>query len=278
MTCPGKTRLTLTVMALGTGLTAGTMSVGWRPAQALDHPTGTAVPQIENPANSSKPNLSLEDRADIFMARKSYADALDYYYRALKQAAVPGRDSATLWNKIGIAHQQEMNYNQAQRAYKEAIRRRANFPEPLNNLGTTYYMENKFGKSVKYYLRAVQLSPNSPSFHMNLGTGYYRLKKYREAVTEYRAALVIDPNILTEHSSSGTVMQTRGADPDFYFYMAKTLALVGRTDDAIRYLRRAFEDGFKDHKRLSQDPDFQKISQVPAYVDLMKNPPVAIRE
>src|SRR5215831_1869108 len=58
--------------------------------------------------------LSMEERADIFMARKNYADAVDYYSRALRQS----RQSAVLWNKIGIAYQQQMNFTAARKAYK----------------------------------------------------------------------------------------------------------------------------------------------------------------
>ncbi len=219
--------------------------------------------------------LSLEDRADIFMARKAYADAVDYYHRALKQG---GPSSPVLWNKLGIAYQQQMNYRASRKAYKEAIRQRDGFPEAWNNLGTTFFLENKFRKSVKYYLRAIDLNPNAASFHLNLGTAYYRLKKVKEAVDEYRAALTLDPNVLTERSSKGTVVQARGADAEFYFYLAKVFASLGRAEEAVRHLRRAFEDGFKDLKKLNEDPDFQKISQYPGYVQLLENRPVPIED
>ena len=78
-------------------------------------------------------------------------------------------------------------------------------------------------------------------------------------------------------SSVGTVVHAGGADVEFYFYMAKAFASVGDAEDAVRYLRRALEDGFNDPKRIDEDPDFKKISQHPAFVELMQNPPVAIK-
>ncbi len=219
--------------------------------------------------------LNLEQRADIFMARKDYADAVNYYSRALKQADY---SDARLWNKLGIAYQQELNFRAARNAYNQAIRRRKDMPEPWNNLGTTFFLDNRFRKSLRYYQRAVQLDPNSPSFHLNLGTTYFRLKKHQEGLEEYRAALTLDPNCLTEHSATGTVVQARGGDVEFFFTMAKIFASLGKTEEAVRFLRRAFEDGFKDQKRLDEDPDFQKISQEPAYVELMKNLPAPIKD
>ena len=225
-------------------------------------------------AAASKP-LSLEDRADIFMARKDYGSASDYYYRSLKLVKFK---NATLWNKLGIAYQQQMKYHNALRAYGNSTRVDKDFAEAWNNLGTVYFMENKFGKSLKYYQRAIAIRGNDASFHLNLGTSLYHMKNYSEAVEEYRVALGIDPNVLSEQSSLGAIVRAKGTDIQFYFYMAKAFASIGRAEDAVRYLRRAFEDGFTDQKRIDEDPDFQKISQHPAYVELMKNPPPVIKE
>jgi AMMECR1 domain-containing protein len=63
-----------------------------------------------------------------------------------------------------------------------------------------------------------------------------------------------------------------------YFYIAKALASKGNAEVAVRYLRRALEDGFTDRQRIDDDPDFKKISQHPAFVELMRNPPLAIRD
>jgi Flp pilus assembly protein TadD len=236
-------------------------------------PSATAGQSHESPAKSRP--LNFEERADIFMARKSYEDAVDYYYRALKQA---GFADANVWNKLGIAYQQLQNYHASRKAYNQAMRHRKNYTEPLNNIGTTYFMENKYGKSVKYYLRALKLDPHSPSYHLNLGTSYFHMKKYKESVEEYRTALNLDPNIFGERSAFGTTIEARGADPEYYFYLGKVFASLGRAEEAVRSLRRALEDGFKDRKRILTDPDFMKISQNPAFVELMNNPPVGIKD
>lgn len=247
-----------------------------------DSASGRALLQQAEPASQDvqpdsalqSKQLSLEDRADIFMARKAYADAVDYYSRALRQS----KQNPVLWNKLGIAYQQQMNFAAARKAYKEAIHRRQDYPEAWNNLGTTYYLVNKFSKSVKYYRKAVALKPDSASFHMNLGSAFYRMKKPKEAVDEYRQALTLNPNILNERSTMGTVVEARGSDAEYYFYLAKVFASLDRVDEAVRYLRRAFEDGFKDLRKLDEDPDFLKISKDPSYVALRTNLPVPISE
>jgi len=245
---------------------------GAMPGQESSSLSTTSAPPAQTAPSKA---LSLEDRADIFMARKDYGAASDYYFRSLKNVKFK---NAMLWNKLGIAYQQQSKYHNAVKAYGNATHVNKEFAEAWNNLGTVYFMENKFGKSLKYYQHAIALRGSDASFHLNLGTSFYHLKKYNEAVEEYRVALGLDPNVLSEQSSVGAIVRAKGTDIQFYFYMAKAFASIGRAEEAVRYLRRAFEDGFADQKRVDEDPDFQKISQHPAYVELMKNPPTAIKE
>jgi tetratricopeptide (TPR) repeat protein len=238
-------------------------------------PSSSVSQEATSPASQPKRAVSMEDRADIFMARKAYADAVDYYQRAMREGR--GSDPG-LWNKLGIAYQQQLNYKAARQAYKKAIKFNKAYAEAWNNMGTTYYLQNKPKKSIRYYRQAIKLNPTSASFRVNLGTSLYKRKKIPEALEEYRTALALDPNVLTDRSSVGTVLQAQGADPKFYFYLAKVFASLGRPAEAVRYLRRAFEDGFSNQKQLDEDPDFQKISEYPAYVELRNNPPVPIKD
>jgi len=266
------------ILGLVVALSFSLQIEGQEPQETLTQPDlSSSSPSQEATSSASEPKreVSLEDRADIFMARKSYADAVDYYQRAMRE----GRGSdPSLWNKLGIAYQQQLNYKAARNAYKKAIKLNKTFAEAWNNLGTTYFLQNKAKKSIKYYRQAIKLNPSSASFHVNLGTSLYKRKKILETLEEYRAALALDPNVMTDRSSVGTVLQTQGADPKFYFYLAKVFASLGRSAEAVRYLRRAFEDGFSNQKQLDEDPDFQKISEYPAYVELRNNPPVSIKE
>jgi len=269
-----RTKARLILMCLVYVLSCG--GSRWLNALSPSQPAEQVTSGVASPASAQQSKqLSLEERADIFMARKAYADAADYYSRALRQS---NQSDPTLWNKLGIAYQQQMDFNASRKAYKEAIRRRQNYPEAWNNLGTTFYLANKFSRSVKYYRKAIELNAASASFHLNLGTAFYRMKKTKGAVDEYRRALTLDPNILNERSTMGTIVQARGSDVDYYFYMAKVFASLGRAEEAVRYLRRAFEDGFREFKKLDEDADFLRISQDPSYIALRNNPPVPIKD
>ena len=71
----------------------------------------------------------------------------------------------------------------------------------------------------------------------------------------------------------GTILEPLRVDADYYYYLAKVFASLGRVPEAVRYLRRAFEDGFTNVKQLDEDPDFQKISKDSSYIALRNSPP-----
>jgi tetratricopeptide (TPR) repeat protein len=217
--------------------------------------------------------LSNEDRADIFMARKSYHDALDYYQRALKDKT---NQDSRIWNKIGIARQNLQDLSQARRAYKEAIRLKKDFSEPYNNIGTTYYLNDQAKKSLKWYRQAIERDPRSPAYHYNLGTALYATRRFKEAVESYQRVLDLDPSFFTSRSNVGTTLQARPADAKYFFYVAKVFARNKRFEEAVRYLRRALEDGFKDFEMIDKDPDFKAMAEFPPYVELRATPPKSL--
>ncbi len=246
------------------------------PQRAFSQDQGTPpAPPRDLSVETSRNQLTFQERADIHMARKEFADAVDDYLSALKTQT---DGQAGVWNKLGIAYQQQDKFDRARDSYKKALHFDKDFAEAWNNLGTTYFLQDKAKKSVKYYQHAIRLKTDVASFHMNLGTAYYRTKKYEPAVNEYCAALTLDPAILREHSAQGTVVDARAGGEKQFYYLAKAFAKLGRAEEAIRYLRRAFEEGFHDREQLGKDPDFQKISSNPAFVELLNHPPVPIKD
>ena len=257
------------------------LSVSWLGAQdphpKPPQPTGS-LQQKARPAV----NLSDEQWGDLYMVRKEYDKAIESYAHVIKDQESAHESKAKiaiLWDKMGICYQQKMDYDHAREAYRKSIRLDQAFAQPWNNLGTTYYLDGKPKKSIKFYRHAIKLNPESASYHLNLGTAFFARKKYERATREYQTAIQLDPEVLTRSAAGrGTTVETRYASPKFYFYLAKIFASAGNPEQAVRYLERAMEEGFNNRKRIVQDPDIQKISKDPAFVALMKNPPVAIKE
>jgi tetratricopeptide (TPR) repeat protein len=215
-------------------------------------------------AEAPKAPLSVETRGDIFMARKMYREAIDVFREDRSKNPV-------ILNKIGIAYHQMQQLDNARKSYEQAIRIKPEYAEAINNLGTVYYARKSFGKAIRYYRKALKYAPNSASIYSNLGTAYFARKKYKEAMETYQIALKLDPNVFENHGSYGVLLEERSVEEraSFHFHMAKLYAQAGRNELALQYLRKALEEGFKDKKKIAEDPDFQALRDLPEFKELL---------
>jgi tetratricopeptide (TPR) repeat protein len=221
---------------------------------------GTRAGQVETP----KPVLSAEGRGDIFMARKMYREAIETFSEGSPKDPV-------LRNKIGIAHHQLMQLDLARKYYEQAIKLKPSYPEAVNNLGTVYYATKSYRRAISQYKKAIKLAPDSASIHSNLGTAYYARNLLPLANEEYRIALKLDPEVFEHHSSYGSLLQERSVQDraKFHYMMAAIYAQDGRNELALQYLRKALEEGYKDRKKLPDDPAFAGLRETPEFKQLL---------
>lgn len=231
---------------------------------------------VQNAANNDpapappRPVLSPQARGDIQMARKMYREAIETY----KQAP----ESAVIWNKIGIAYHQLSEINSAQKAYERAAKLDPKYVAAINNLGTIYYSKKNYRRAIGQYNRVLRMSPDSASTMANLGSSYFARKQYQLASDTYQKALALDPEIFESRGGTGTVVQDRtlGDRPMFFYYMAKNYAKAGRNEQALNYIRKALEEGFKERKKFTEDPEFSQLQNDPEFQKLMATEPKAL--
>jgi tetratricopeptide (TPR) repeat protein len=247
----------LTVTLLATALLASGSLRAQTSQSLLENAPKPAVP-------TPPVQLDPERRADILMARKMYREAAEVYREG-------PLDSAVIWNKIGIAYHQMLQLDAARKHYEKAIKLNPQYPEAVNNLGTVYYAKKSYRKAISLYRRALKLSPNSASVYSNLGTAYFARKKYKEAAEAYQTAVSIDKDVFEHHSSYGVLLEERTVEEraKFHFYLAQTYAKAGMNERALQYIRKALEEGFKDKKKLMEDPEFIDLRETPEFKELM---------
>jgi tetratricopeptide (TPR) repeat protein len=217
------------------------------------------------PPGATLPQLTPQERGDVYMARKMFREAIEAYREG-------GQNSAILWDKIGIAWHQLGDLNSARRAYERAAKIDKAYADPINNLGTIYYAEKRYRTAISRYQKAIALSPESAAFWSNLGTAYFARGKFEEMSQAYAKALELDKDVFERHSSgAGTRMQDKSvADrARFHYEMARTYAKAGKNDEALQYLRRALEEGFKDRDKLQQAPEFADLRETPEFKELL---------
>ena len=231
------------------------------PPQLVDRTKeSTAPPPAEQ-------EITTERRADIFMARKMYREAVETYQEAIKSEP----QSAHLYNKIGIAYHQQRRFTEAKRSYNRALQLDKAFSKALNNLGTVYHAERRFKKATRAYRRALKIHPDVASVHSNLGTALFSRGKFKQATEEFLVALQLDPKVFEHRGRSGTLLQERSVEDraKYHFFMARAYASAGILDRAMLNLRRAFEDGYRRPRRVLEDPAFEPMLDMPEFQALL---------
>ncbi|HWB96750.1 MAG TPA: tetratricopeptide repeat protein [Bryobacteraceae bacterium] len=219
---------------------------------------------LETTRSAVAATLTPEQRADILMARKMYREAIDLYREC-------PQNSAVIWNKIGIAYHQMLDFENARKCYEKACKLNAKYAEAINNLGTIYYARKKYRKATNLYKKALKVTPDSASIYSNLGTAYFARKKYKDAAEAYQTALSLDPEVFERRSSYGVLLQERGVAEraKFHYYLAKTYAKAGMNDRALLYMRKALEEGFKEKAKFQEDPEFTNLRDLPEFQQLL---------
>jgi tetratricopeptide (TPR) repeat protein len=222
-------------------------------------------PSVQTPPAAT---LTPEMRGDIFMARKRYQDAIDVYQAASSKNPI-------LWNKTGIAYNQLPNQiDQARKAYQQAVKLKPDYAEAINNLGTVYYAKKSYRRAISYYQKAIALAPEDPrsaSFYLNLGIAFFARKQLDQCVEANQMALKLDSEVFERRGNFGTTLENRDVAEraKYHYLMAKMYAKSGRADLAMQYLRKALEECFKEKDKLSKDPEFAGMRDLPEFKELL---------
>ena len=214
-----------------------------------------------------RPQLTTEQRGDIFMARKMYREAIETYRES--------PETALLVNKIGIAYHQLTELDMAARCYQRAIKLDPKFSQAINNLGTIYYSRQSYRRAIGQYKKVLRIAPDSASTLANLASAYFARKQYELASENYSKAVMIDPGIFEHRSGVGTTVrdQSVGDRPTYFYFLAKTFAKAGIKDQALSYIRKSLEEGFKERKKFISDPEFAGLQKDPEFQKIMESEP-----
>jgi tetratricopeptide (TPR) repeat protein len=242
-------------------------------------PATPAVAPLQTPVQVSAPalpggqkQLSMEEMADIMMARKEYRDAAFNYKKLVDQ----NPRNAIYWNKLGIALHQQSELNGALKSYQQAVKVDPKYADAANNIGTIWYQRKKFAKAIRAYERAIKMRNDMAVLYSNLGYAYFGEKKYQESIASFRKALELDPQLF-EHSSTrgGSVLQDRSVSDRgrFYFLLAKSFAEAGNFERSLIYLRKAKEEGFASMNDVKTDPSFSAMLKLSETQELLTAKP-----
>jgi tetratricopeptide (TPR) repeat protein len=170
----------------------------------------------------------LDALGTIMRGHKRYAEAVDYYTRAialidkpeqkhwayfyargtsyerlkkwplaeadLRRALELGGDQAMVLNYLGYSWiDQNKNLKQGLALIEKAVKQKPDDGYIVDSLGWAYYRLGKFKEAAKHLERAVELRPEDPILNDHLGDAFWRTGREREARFQWEQALTLKP-------------------------------------------------------------------------------------
>jgi len=170
----------------------------------------------------------LDALGNIMRGHKRFAEAVDYYTRAialidkpeqkhwtyfysrgtcyervknwplaeadLQRALQLSADEALVLNYLGYSWiDQNKNLKQGLALIEKAVRQKPDDGYIVDSLGWAYYRMGNYREAVKHLERAVELRPEDPVLNDHLGDAYWRVKREREARFQWDQALTLKP-------------------------------------------------------------------------------------
>ena len=147
------------------------------------------------------------------------------------------------------------------------------------NLGHAYERANRSDEAIDAYRKSIELAPHNFYARNNLGVLYDKKGMYDEAIAQFQNALKNDPDNamalknLETAKKNKAAMQEREAviaraekdaaakpgDPTPTYQLARVYATFGRSKEAIEWLGKAIQQGYKDLAYVRTDPAFANI-------------------
>lgn len=140
-------------------------------------------------------------RLQALFAESKFKDAENQLVLYIKETTAPtdpnlqpGEISPALVFVLGNLYFQSERLNEAERAFKEAIRRFPKFRRAYTNLGFLYTSQNKMDDALAAFQKSVELGEKSARVMGMLGYCYMFKQNAVAAENAYRQAYLIDPN------------------------------------------------------------------------------------
>ena len=208
-------------------------------------------------------DLSVNQKADILMARGEYAAAITAYQQGNLKSAI-------VWNNIGMAYHHLFALEEARKAYQQALTLNPRFAPAANNLAAVYYGQHEFKVAEHWYKKALKHTSESAVIYCNLGTAYFAENNMKKGIKMYQKAFSIDQEVFAPNRAAmvegGGSREQRVA---INYYIAQTFASAGKQEQALLYLRKAMDEGFRDRKRLVEDTNFAVLRTTPEFQKLL---------
>jgi tetratricopeptide (TPR) repeat protein len=168
----------------------------------------------------------LEALGNIMRAHKRYAEAADYYGRAIALIAKPEAKHWTFFYARGTCYERLKKLPQAEADLQRSLKLSADQALTLNYLGYTWIDHNRnLRKGLAMIEKAVRLKPDDGYIVDSLGWAHYRLGNFQDAVKYLEQAVVLRPEDATLNDHLGDAYWRVGREREARFQWDQALKL-----------------------------------------------------
>jgi tetratricopeptide (TPR) repeat protein len=165
--------------------------------------------------------------------------------------------AVSLWNSMGVALGKKKEAEKAIECFNEALKIEPNNFDAHVNMGMALSIQDRYDEAVSHYSKAICLRPNKAEAYCNLGMLLTEHGRTNEAIAVLREGLERTPprSAYILHTCLGTIflqqdkidvaiheLQTSASikpNAAAFNNLGVALALKGRTDEALQYLKKA---------------------------------------
>ncbi|HXG79094.1 MAG TPA: tetratricopeptide repeat protein [Methyloceanibacter sp.] len=168
----------------------------------------------------------LDALGNILRSHERYAEAREYYSKALKLLKKPTKENWTLFYARGVCNERLKNWPEAEADFKQALSLSPEESLVLNYLGYSWVDQGiNLKQAMDYIRKAVRLKPDDGYYVDSLGWAYYRLGNLAAAVEHLERAVELRPDdpVINDHLGDAYWKVGRKLEAKYQWQQALTL-------------------------------------------------------
>ena len=111
------------------------------------------------------------------------------------QAASKDPRCSKAYSRLGVIYLENgENWEDAEEAFRQALKTDPENGFILNNLGLVLYHQDKYADAIRQFEQAVRHDEYNAGRHANLGMAYMAMRQYAKAESSFKKALKLSPN------------------------------------------------------------------------------------
>jgi Flp pilus assembly protein TadD len=216
------------------------------------------------------------------MKRARFDDALKQVETAMR---IKG-DEARLFMLRGHIYRKMRKLDEALKDYEKAVEIHPDDPRARSFLGSLQRMTGDLSGARENLNYALKLNAHNVEARISLGKIYEKARAWKAAEREYEKCIELVPADERGYVALAVLLMNRGQvdksnqllsraleiNPSFSetLYWLAVLTAPQDAREGLKHLERAVKNGFRDRRRLAEQPAFKSLESIPSYQNLLK--------